>query len=628
MVLGKSVLDARRKLGPAWLAFAAITAAFAGAAPAQRTSDLATVRDRLPEDDIIYVVMPDRFANGDPANDRGGLSGDKLATGFDPTDKAFYHGGDLKGLTAKLDYIQGLGVTAIWLTPVFVNKPVQGAPGSRSAGYHGYWGLDFTDIDPHLGTKADYKAFVDAAHARGMKVYFDIVVNHTADVIKYRECPASFCAYRSKADYPYTRRGGADGAPINPGFAGDGPGGQTPENFARLTDQRYAYTPYIPAGEERVKKPDWLNDVAMYHNRGESTFRGESSQYGDFMGLDDVFTENPRVVAGMIDLYGRWIDDFGMDGFRIDTARHVNPEFWQAFVPAMLARARAKGIPNFHIFGEVMEFEPGELARFTKVDRLPAVNDFALQNALVETIAKDGPTDAITRVFRGDVLYEGGEATARRLVTLTGNHDVYRFARAVMLARPTASRDEVMRRVRLAYAVVLLARGVPTIYYGDEQGFTGMAADAGAIDQNSREDMFATRSASYATAPRLAPSQTAAGDHFDVNHPLYRDLAELVRLRLADSALRRGRQVSRAAGDKPGLLAFSRLDEDHETLAVFNTSMQPIDAQVVVDPGSIRWASMKGSCAATATAPGSYRVRVEPLGYIVCRSSKRTGATQ
>ena len=611
------------RLGRAALLLLALAATPGTAARAAThpPAPVTALQQRLPEDEVIYLVMPDRFANGDVTNDRGKHGGDRTRTGFDPADKRFYHGGDLNGLTARLDYIQGLGATAIWLTPVFANKPVQGGPGQESAGYHGYWGLDFTDIDPHLGTRADYRRFVDAAHARGLKVYFDIVVNHTADVVQYRECRFLACAYRGKADYPYTRRGGAAGPPINAGFALDEASGQTTANFAKLTDQRFAYTPYLPAGEEHAKKPEWLNDLATYHNRGESTFRGESSQYGDFAGLDDVFTENPRVVAGMIDLYGQWIDDFALDGFRIDTARHVNAEFWQAFIPAIQRRARARGIANFHIFGEVMESEPGELARFTRVDGLPAVNDFALQAALVEAIAKDGPTDAITRIFRGDALYRDGEATARQLVTLTGNHDVYRFARAVMLARPAASPDEVLRRVRLAHAVILLARGVPALYYGDEQGFTGIGPGSGAADQDSREDMFATRTPGYAASPRLAPTQTAAGDHFDPAHPLYRAIGELVRIRLADPALRRGRQVSRASGDRPGLLAFSRIGYGHETLAVFNTGTQPIDAHVVVEQRSRRWTSVQGACMPASTAPGSYRVRIESLGYLVCRSN-------
>ena len=143
-------------------------------------------------------------------------------------------------------------------------------------------------------------AFVAAAHARGMKVYLDIIANHTADVIKYRECPNNDCAYRSRADYPYQTRGGPAGAPINPGFAGDRAVHQTPANFAKLTAPDFAYTPYIPAGEEAVKVPAWLNDPIYYHNRGDSTFRGESSTMGDFSGLDDLYTENPRVVAGFI----------------------------------------------------------------------------------------------------------------------------------------------------------------------------------------------------------------------------------------------------------------------------------------------------------------------------------------
>jgi len=114
-------------------------------------------RARRAEDEVIYFVMPDRFENGDPSNDRGGLTGDRLGTGYDPTSKGFFHGGDLKGLRSRLGYIQGLGATAIWLTPVFRNKAVQGPKGQESAGYHGYWITDFTRVDPHLGTNADFK---------------------------------------------------------------------------------------------------------------------------------------------------------------------------------------------------------------------------------------------------------------------------------------------------------------------------------------------------------------------------------------------------------------------------------------------------------------------------------------
>jgi hypothetical protein len=266
---------------------------------------------------------------------------------------------------------------------------VQGSPGAESAGYHGYWITDFTRVDPHFGTNQEFRTLVEAVHQRGMKLYLDIVVNHTADVIAYRECPSRTCPYRSKAEYPYQRRGGLHGEPINSGFLGDDAEHQTVENFAHLTRPDYAYTPYVPRGDERVKVPDWLNDPIYYHNRGNSTFSGESSTFGDFSGLDDLFTENPRVVQGFIDIYGAWIDAYGIDGFRIDTAKHVNPEFWQAFVPAMLARARARGIPHFHIFGEVSTSaaDAVPLAVHTRVDRLPAVLDFAFAAAVRATVA-------------------------------------------------------------------------------------------------------------------------------------------------------------------------------------------------------------------------------------------------
>ena len=574
-------------------------------------------RARLPQDEVIYFLLPDRFDNADPANDHGGLAGGKLATGFDPTDKAFYHGGDLAGVRRRLDYIQGLGATALWLAPVFVNKPVQGEPGQQSAGYHGYWITDFTRVDPHFGTNAEFKALVDAAHARGMKVYMDIVVNHTADVIRYRECPKNDCVYRGLGDYPFTRRGDAGGVSINAGFMGDDV--QTPDNFARLTRPDFAYTPFVPAGEEHAKTPDWLNDPIYYHNRGDSVFRGESSTYGDFVGLDDLATEHPRVVAGFIEIFGRWIDDYGVDGFRIDTAQHVNPEFWQVFVPAIQARARARGIPNFHLFGEVSvgDVDAGRLARHTREDGLPAVLDFAFMNAAIGAIAGDKPTSLLARVFADDPLYAGGAVAATGLPTFLGNHDNGRFAYFVLKARPAIHDGELARRVLLGHALLLFARGVPTIYYGDEQGFTGTGDN-----QDSREDMFGSRVAQYNAERLVGTGATTATPRFDPAHPIYRALAEMARVRATDPALRRGLTKVRASGDTPGLFAFSRLlpGAGGETLVAINTSDAPVEANVLVRSTSLRWRTSMGACAPSAVAPGSYVVTLPPLGFAVCAS--------
>jgi len=250
---------------------------------------------------------------------------------------------------------------------------VQGPPGQQTAGYHGYWITDFTHVDEHFGTERELKELIGAAHARGMKVYLDIITNHTADVISYRQCPESDCVYRSRADYPYSRAGGTDGSAINEGFLGDGV--QTESNFAKLTRSDYAYEPFVRPEEANVKVPAWLNDPTWYHNRGNTTFRGENSMLGDFVGLDDLMTENPRVLRGFIEIYRRWIEEFGVDGFRIDTARHVNPEFWQAFVPAMLKTAHARGISNFHIFGEVFG-ETGDVTPLALSTRVDGVSDF------------------------------------------------------------------------------------------------------------------------------------------------------------------------------------------------------------------------------------------------------------
>jgi len=577
----------------------------------------ASYRDRLAQDEIIYFLLPDRFENGDRANDQGGLTGGRLVTGYDPTDAGFYHGGDLKGLRARLDYIRHLGATAIWVGPIFRNKPVQGPPGNESAGYHGYWITDFTHVDPHLGTDGDFKALVDAAHARGLKVYMDIVVNHTADVIQYRDCPTSGCSYRSRADYPFAREGGPDGKPINPGFFGDQV--QTAANFAKLTSPDYAYQVYVPEAERHLKAPDWLNNPIYYHNRGNSTFTGESSTMGDFMGLDDLMTEHPRVVRGFIEIFGGWIDRFGIDGFRIDTERHVNPEFWRAFVPAMMQRAKARGIPNFTIFGEVSSpvIDVAQQAEHTRTDGMPLVLDFSFRAAVLQALAGQNGSDGLELLFKGDPLYQGGAPATLAMPTFVSNHDLGRFAHFVRLGLPQTPDDEVLKRVTLAYAMLFGLRGVPTIYSGDEQGFAGNGDDRAA-----REDMFASQVASYNATRLVGTDRTTAQSSFDSQHPLYRAIATLAALRRDHAALRRGRQIARAASDKPGLFAVSRFDpaNGRETLLAFNTSAAPLSANVEVDARSAHFRSLAGTCPSAAAAPGSLALSIPPLGYIFCEA--------
>jgi glycosidase len=161
------------------------------------------------------------------------------------------------------------------------------------------------------------------------------------------------------------------------------------------------------------------------------------------------------------------------------------------------------------------------------------------------------------------------------------------------------------------------ARGVPTIYSGDEQGFVG---DGG--DQDAREDMFASRTAVYNDNDLLGTRATTASSNFDRSHTLFRLLSQLAKLRTSQPALRRGETVLRSAGDEPGLLAFSRLLPREEVLVLANTSTRPVQANVQVDVGSARFRSLMGRCTPTARAPGSISVSLPPLGYAICHAAR------
>lgn len=585
--------------------------------------------DRIAQDEIVYFLLPDRFENGDPLNDTGGLAGGRLETGYDPTHKGFYHGGDLKGLISRLDYIEALGATAIWLGPIFKNKPVQGPPGDESAGYHGYWITDFTSVDPHYGTSADLAALVGAAHARGIKVYLDIITNHTADVIKYREChdpaykgadkPTTGCPYRDKANYPYSTRGSIAGAPINKGFLGDRPPFQTAGNFARLTRSDYAYTPFVPAGEESVKAPAWLNDPRFYHNRGDSTWVGESIYYGDFSGLDDLMTEDPRVLEGFIDIYGDWVEKYRIDGIRIDTARHVAPEFWEAFSRAITARADAAGISHFYIFGEAYEPSAAGLARHTRVDKLPNVLDFAFQSAVEDVVVNGAPAIRLADLFENDDLYEGGAAAAARMPVFIGNHDMGRFSAFITSKHPGMTDEEILARIKIAHAMMFFLRGVPVIYAGDEQGF-----HSDGNDQAAREDMFESKVASYNDNDLIGTKATTAQSNFDQKHPLYQFISSISQIYHRHEALRRGAQIVRIAEPDGGVFAASRMAPDGEYLVAFNTSGAARKLNVVVDPRSELWKPVLGRCNKRSSAPGSLEISLPALGFVICKSNEWT----
>jgi glycosidase len=556
-------------------------------------------------DENFYFVMADRFENGDTGNDLGGLPADPLVSGFDPAKKGFYNGGDLKGLRSRLDYIQGLGTTSIWLTPSFKNKAVQLEDGP-SAGYHGYWITDFTQIDPHLGTNQDLAALVDDAHGRGMKVYFDIITNHTADVIGYEEGARK--AYTSKDVAPYTTAAGAEFDDRD--YAG------TDEFPALDAATSFPYTPVLDPAERDLKVPAWLNDPTLYHNRGDTTFTGEDSQYGDFFGLDDLFTENPRVVDGMVEIYQKWISDFGIDGFRIDTMKHVDDEFWQEFGPRVLRYAHQHGKREFFMFGEVFDTTKSYTSHFTTTDRMQSVLDFPFQAAARKYASSSGPASDLATFFADDDWYTDADSNVYELPTFLGNHDMGRFGGFVVADNPGAGDAEWVTRDRLGHELMYFSRGNPVIYYGDEQGFTGPGGD-----QDARQTLFASRVPEYLDDDLLGTASTHAVANFSPSHPLYRSISTLASVTQRHPALRDGVHQTRVASAAPGVYAFSRVDRDQqrEYVVALNNSEAPATASIPTYTSKRSYGRVYGSGPARVSSgrDGKLAVTVPPLSTVV-----------
>ncbi|TAA45946.1 starch-binding protein [Corallincola spongiicola] len=541
-------------------------------------------QDRQIEDEVFYFVLPDRFQNGDSNNDLGGLSGDRSQTGFDPSDIRYYHGGDIAGLIEKLSYLDNMGITALWLTPVFKNQAVQG----ESAGYHGYWTTDYTQIDPHWGSNDELKQLIRLAKKRDMKVFFDIVINHTADVIKYEEChDADGYLLEGLDTCPYKNR--ADGQ----------------------------YTTFIPAGQEDVKVPAWLNNVELYNNQGDSTWSGESAIYGDFLGLDDINTQHPDVLAGMKDIFKGWISEFKIDGFRVDTVKHVDMPFWADWTPEIMDHADAEGIENFFIFGEVFEGHPKVLSTFTTEGKLPSVLDFGLYFQIKDTVASNKATDGLAWLFSQDDYYTDADSHAGLLMNFAGNHDVGRIGFHIDQENPTATEEERLARAKLANEILFFSRGIPVVYYGDEQGFTGLGGDTGA-----REDMMPSQTPDYQALTQIGTDATPADDNFDRRHPLYRQIKKLSKLSKKHSALRRGKQFVRYSEGEAGLFAFSRVETEtpREYLVVLNTSAEEKSVSLAATSATYRQVWPQKGTELAANGENLIDVTVEPFSTVVYRA--------
>lgn len=616
---------ARRRRTPpqrriAAVAVAALAAAFLqpiaarAQTPPAPPSDAKLAAEPARHDDTreqFYFVMPDRFANGDTSNDRGGLTGSRLATGYDPTDKGFYQGGDLKGLTGKLDYIKKLGTTAIWMAPIFKNQPVQGEGGNASAGYHGYWITDFTQVDPHFGTNKDLATLISKAHAKGMKVFFDVITNHTADVVDYE---GKSYDYLSKGAFPYLTK---DGKPFDDADYADGK-----KTFPAVTTASFPKTPTVPADKANVKVPSWLNDPTMYHDRGDSTYAGENATYGDFSGLDDLWTERPEVVSGMEKIYEKWVRDFGVDGFRIDTVKHVDMEFWTQWATALDRYAAERGRKNFFMFGEVYSADTSITSPYVTQGRLDATLDFPFQDAARSYASQGGSAKKLASVFGDDYKYTTDKANAYEQVTFLGNHDMGRIGYFLNQDNPKATDAELVKKDELANALMFLSRGNPVVYYGDEQGFTGAGGD-----KDARQTMFASKVADYLDDDELGTDRTHASDAYDTSAPLYKEIAALSKLRKDNPALADGVQSERYAADGAGIYAFSRTGGNGtEYLVALNNAGEAKTATFATGSADMTFQGIYGtSSRLTSDADKNVTVTV-PAGSAVVLKAARPSA--
>jgi glycosidase len=518
-----------------------------------------------------YFVMTDRYANGSTANDTGYLGSNQAVNGFNPGDPAFFHGGDFKGLTGDctgpkgLARIKNLGFNSVWVTPPFGQNTVQGS----SAAYHGYWINKFDQIDPHWGTEAEFAAFTACAKKIGLKVILDVVVNHTGDVIQLNN-------YSYDDTTPYKDAKGTSFQPADYATIGS-------STFPTLdANTSFPRTPYLPPSLANAKSPAWLNDVTNYHNRGNidwSTCAGQCLTWGDFSGLDDLFTEKIDVVNGLGTVFGDWVKKYPIAGFRIDTERHVDKNFFLRWLPQVQAAAAVggttgnpAGTKNFTVFGEDYTTDIYDLSSQMRDRGMPSVLDFAFQDKALNYAAGRKTGRTMYTLFTNDDLYTTATTNAYSMQTFLGNHDMGRIG--CLLMGDGLSGSNLVNRDKFAHALLLLLRGNPSVYYGDEVGMTGGGLDTGCGDKAARQDMFRTQVAGWQAEPRIGGPAIGARSGFDATatNPIAKQILTLNRLRAKYPALRTGAQITRLASN--GLFAVSRIDAKARTeyVVVFNNS--------------------------------------------------------
>jgi glycosidase len=444
---------------------------------------------------VIYLVLPDRFFDGDSSNNAAGQP-----RCFDPADPNLFHGGDIAGLRAKTDYLKDLGVTAVWITPLAAQVPLK----DGACGYHGYW-ADLSDpddgtIEPKLGTADEVTALVKELHAAGMKLVLDMVVNH----------------------------------------AGRG---------ARVVTQH----------------PDWFHDDATCATLGNRDW------YCSLNGLPDFAQEKPPVAAYLSRTSAAWVSRVMPDGIRMDTAKHVAPEYFAtSWVPAVRA-VRS----DLFLVAEVFDEGPYTHLQPILASGFDSAFNFPLRRALVDAFAKGGDIGLVADAVASEIATLGMDR-ALSITNMLDNHDVPRFLAEVPLDAASA---ELSIRYRLAMTALFTLPGIPQIYAGDELGMI-------AAKKETRRDMpdwaweAATRTRAHPTFGYVAD---VAGT-FDF-------VKKLIALRRGTPALYAGSysEITRTGG----AYAFTRSVEGDRVLVVLYGDAGPSGPVALHVSGYREGASLK-----------------------------------
>ncbi len=595
------------------------------------------------EDQALYFLMLDRFSDGREQgyldNDGSPVAsgttpmfqladaGNAVTTGADATrwnDAGVrFVGGTLAGLRSKLGYLKRLGVTGIWVSPVF--RQLQ-----SSDSYHGYGIQHFLDVDPRFGTRDDLRDLVDEAHRMGIYVILDIIFNHAGDVFAYD--PDRY---------------------LTP----DGRGGELLD--ARWDDRPYRVAGYrgrdgsatLPFGPvDLAAHPDAFPDGAVWpaelQPAGTFTQKGRIDNWdhdpefleGDFASLKDVdhgdgtlsdFRPSAALRA-LCDVYKFWIAFADLDGFRIDTVKHMHPGATRFFVSVIDEFAMGLGKENFYLIGEITG---GRQRAFTTLgltglDAALGIDDIPDK---MEYLVKGyrNPSDYFD-LFRNSELVNRESHTwfRNRVVTMFDDHDQVRKGNGK--ARFCADAD-AWRLLPNVLALNATTLGIPCIYYGSEQFFDG----SGGSDRYLREAMFGGEFGAFRSRGR---------HFFNEDGPAYRALSRILEIRRDRIELRRGRQYLRPIsgdGDHFGLpqmlggeirsvVPWSRIFNDHEVLLAINTDPRsPRTAWVTVDaalhrPGdtlrclySSEPAEVGGTVAVEARNGRAVRLTVPAAGFVV-----------